>query len=630
MDRMTDDKEGTPSARRFKAWFARDRSHSARWREEAREDYEFKAGRQWSKEEEAALEDAQRPIVVFNRCLAILKAVAGSEINSRQEIRYIGRTMDDAKVNEVLTGASKYFADESDAEDEESEAFQDGMICGMGWTEQRIDFEVDPEGCYVEDRIDPLEMYWDHAARKKNLVDARRVWRVKRVSLGEAREQFPGFSDSEMNATWAARDDLTDDGKTPEQKRRRMDTDQDEADPWDDSHEVTIVECQWWEKEPYHVVADPMTGARVEMDAATFAKLSGRMRRIGVKLTSARLTRRVYKRVFIGAELLTEPEMVPTGQAFSYQCMTGERDDNRGTFFGLLRTMRDPQKWANKWLSQTLHIMNASAKGGIMAEADAFEDQRQAEATWARPEAITWLRKGALSTDRPKIQPKPAATFPAGFYQIMEFAISSIMDVTGINLELLGMRDANQPGILEAQRKQAAMTILATMFDSLRRLRKLIGRNRLHLIQTTLSDGRLARIVGENGPRMEALTRDKTVGKYDVIVDDAPASPNQKEANWAIISQMLPAFQAMMTPEVALLVLEYSPLPVDFVERLKGIISSGDQDPQQAQQAMVMLLAALAKVQRDQAAAQKDKATAEQTQVETARLMQTPIALPGF
>ena len=157
--------------------------------------------------------------------------------------------------------------------------------------------------------------------------------------------------------------------------------------------------------------------------------------------------------------------------------------------------MRDPQKWANKWLSQTLHILNASAKGGILAETDAFEDQRQAEDSYARPEAITWMRRGALSgPGGSKFAPKPTAQFPAGYFSLMEFGISSIRDVTGINLELLGMRDVNQPGILEAQRKQAAMTVLATLFDSLRRFRKRIGRVRLYLIQNYLADGRLIRI----------------------------------------------------------------------------------------------------------------------------------------
>ena len=42
---------------------------------------------------------------------------------------------------------------------------------------------------------------------------------------------------------------------------------------------------------------------------------------------------------------------------------------------------------------------------------------------------------------------------------LIQFAITSIRDCTGINLELLGQKDINQPGILEAERKQTGITV---------------------------------------------------------------------------------------------------------------------------------------------------------------------------
>ena len=62
--------------------------------------------------------------------------------------------------------------------------------------------------------------------------------------------------------------------------------------------------------------------------------------------------------------------------------------------------MRDPQMWANKWLSQTLHILNTTAKGGIVAEEDAFADMTEAEDKWAQPDTIVWATTGAMSQQR--------------------------------------------------------------------------------------------------------------------------------------------------------------------------------------------------------------------------------------
>jgi hypothetical protein len=267
--------------------------------------------------------------------------------------------------------------------------------------------------------------------------------------------------------------------------------------------------------------------------------------------------------------------------------------------------------WANKWLSQILHIMNSSAKGGIMAETDAFEDQRQAEASWARQDRITWAKKSSLSGGQgPKIVPKPQVAMPTGFMQLTELAISSIRDVTGINLELIGMRDVNQPGILEALRKQAAMTVLATTFNSLRRFRIGVGQVRLYFIQNFLADGRLMRVTGPAGAKAVPLAKDRTAGDYDVIVGDAPSSPNQKEANWQVIAPLIPLFkdQLSASPDAMAAILDASPLPAALVEQLKALLMQPNPDAEQAKQ--IAIAGQVADIAKKQADADLSKAKA--------------------
>ncbi len=603
----------------FKDQFETDCNHSNEWRRDARDEYDFVANEQWEANDRRELEDSGRVPITFNRTLAIIKSVAGIEINGRHETAFLPRSVnsDSAEINEMLTEASNWMADGCDAEDEQSDAFQDCCICGMGWTEQRLDFEEDPDGKYIEERVDPLEMVWDSSARAKNITDARRVWRVKQMLLSEAQDRFPGVPAIDLDASWARQMGIQQQPIKPVEDRIYRDENlQNDFDP---KSEVHIVQVQWWEREAYWRVIDPLTpnAQPMEMTPFEFKRLKQRYEILGRGLIAVEYHRRVYKQAFLGGKILNGVKPAPVKDRFTFQCITGERDRNKGYWFGLVRLMKDPQMWANKWLSQSLHILNTTAKGGILAEEDAFPDQREAEETYAQPDAITWVRKGAIAAQ--KIMQKPGGGLPTGYINLLQFAISSIRDVVGINLELLGLRDVNQPGILEAQRKQAAMTILATLFDSLRRFRKNVGRVRLFFIQNYLADGRWIRINGQDGMKFAQLRKDKTLGVYDVIVDDAPTSPNQKEKSWAIIQMMLPAIKDMLTPDIILMILEYSPLPSKLISSLKELLQKPDPQKQIAQQlqmasAQAQLEKLKAETAKDQATAQKSIADASATQ----------------
>lgn len=566
------DRKPIPS--NWKRWFREDKSHSSEWRDEAREDYDFVAGRQWSDEDQKKLRDETRPAIVFNRVNVMVDAVSGNEIANRQEVRYLPREEGDAQVNELYTEAARWFDDEAEAEDEDSDAFMDNIICGMGWTDTRLDFDEDPDGTAIVERIDPLEMVWDAGARKSNLKDARRLWRMKEMSIEQAEDQFPGVPRADLDAgPWI---EAREGGTLIDRPEDEYDV---EFQDGDTRKKCRIVHLQYWEYEPYFRYAD-MDGSVKEANEGEFAKMQSAAKTLGIQIKHVKQRRKVYKQAFIGRQVLKEGP-APCEGHFSWNCITGKRDRNKGTWYGLVRAMKDPQRWANKWMSQLLHILNSNSKGGILYESGVFKDQRRAEAEWSKPNGMIEVETGALGA-APRVKEKGQAQPPAGFQMLTEFAVTAIRDVTGINMELLGMREANQAGVLEYQRRQAGLTVLATLFNSLRRYRKARGRVMLYYINEHLADGRLVRIVGEGRKKYVPLTKQANT-RFDIIVDDAPTSPNQKEMVWQSLMQILPGVKDLIPPNVLLELLDYSPLPASVTEKIKAIASQPDPEQAQAQ-----------------------------------------------
>jgi len=579
---------------RFKQWYIPDRDKARAWREEAKEDFEFVASRQYSEDELKTLAKRRRPAVVFNRVGPIIDAITGYEIGNRREVRFIPREMGDVKPNELLTGAAQWFRDEGYGDYADSAMFASAIICGMGWTETRLNLTEGPKPKPTMEELDPFEMVWDRDARQRNLRDARRVWRVRRLPLADAETMFPGRSKSELHAAWSEVNSEADLMRANE--------------PTAESNGgyVTIVQCQWIEKEEYYLAEDPLTGQEAEFTTDEFAQANKRLKQmLGMEMQGVKFKRTVRKQAFFG-EVVLSYGPAPCNDEFSLQCVTAKYDRNKGTWYGVVRAMKDPQRWANKWLAQMMHIMNSNAKGGIMAEVGAFEDPKKAQAEWAQPDSVTIMANGAISGQM--VKEKPQTQFPVGFQQLTEFAISSIRDVSGVSVELLGMREADQAASLEMQRRQAGMTILQPLFDGLKLYREMQGRVVLYYLQNDIPDGTLVRISGKDQERYVPLMKeaDKT---YDIIVDDAPESPNQKEQIWQIISGMLPVVGKVIPPEYILKALKYSPLPSSVVSELEEMAKA--PNPEAQRQAEIAARAAAAEIDKTQSEAALNQAKAQ-------------------
>ena len=601
--------------------------HLGEWREDARECYAFRAGDQWNEDDKAQLAEMLRVPVVFNRIDPMVEAVAGSEVNNRQQVQYIPRQAGDSGVNEILTGAADYFRDACDAEDEESDAFMDVVTCGVGVTETALDYVDNPEGMILTDRRDPLSMRWDPSAKKRNLTDKRWCQREEWQDKDDIKDKWPDKADEiSASSDWAG--DVGD-GKVHDASLAWL-YEKDATGHDSRTGQLRVLHEQWYELETYHTLLDPFTGQMTEMSDEQFKVLQPRLAALRMNLQSVKKQRKRWLQVFVCGDVVLEFSPVACNEC-SYKFITGRRDRNRNTWYGLVKAMIDPQRWANKFFSQFLHIINTNAKGGLLMEEGATDNLRKFKTDWSKSDSVTVVNRGALSGGQ--IQPKPPPVIPPQMAQMMEFSISSLRDVSGLNLEILGMANREQAGVLEQQRKQAALTVLASLFDGLRRYRKEQGRLMAKYIIEYLSDGRLVRIVGGDGSeRYIPLLKQPGALEYDVIVDESATTTNQKDKTFAILMQLLPTLKEQGVPFSADL-LEYTPLPSAMVAKWKEQIEqqklAAKQNPPPPPPQMISaqanmkradaaMLAVQGKVQGDQIKAQSDHMKMQGQQMEMA------------
>jgi len=529
------------------------------WRTEARDCFAFVSGEQWEEVDLAILRDQKRPPVTFNYSEKMIDAVCGAEVSNRQEITYLPRELTDSGLAELWTNAAKWARDEGDHEDEETDAFRDCLICGLGWTFTRMDYENDMDGMIDCGRVDPMEMYPDPAAVKPSIIDRRYNTRMWWIDERVAQKKWPSAVDY-------ATDDA-DQGIAPHARTHYDDAEEmTEIEKFRGKVQVRHYECV----EPFYRVATET--AVIEMPPEDFREISAELDE--ANLHYVKQNKRVFYYGFFIGQRRVEAGKSPCQEGFCYQAITGKRDRNKGTWYGLTKVMKDPQRWANKWLSQILHIINSNAKGGLMAEYNAFIDPNKAQDDYAKPDSIVFLKEGALSGG--KVKEKAMVNYPQGLDRLMEFALASLPQVTGINLEALGLAGREQANVLEQSRKQAAFGLLAPIFDSLRRYRKNQGRILLHFIHTYISDGRLIRIGGPDSEQFAQLTKADKAPSYDIIVSQSPNAPDVKTKTWEVIQQVVPNMMKAGIP-IPPDLLDYVPIPTAMAMKWKQYIAENPQ-----------------------------------------------------
>lgn len=575
--------------------------HTFESRKEAAESRLFVAGDQWDEMDLAEREG--RPSVVYNRTGPFVDAVVGMHIQNQQEVTFLPRTVgdQDSKQVEVLNSAAKWSRDESDGDDEEIEVFIDLVTTGIGGLETKITFEKDPEGNIDSEHIDWVnELYWDPMVKRKNMKDKRWVARIKPWDRDDIEEEWPdvdiaGGDWDESDMWWAPEIHRAD-------KAWLYKNDQAENIP---SNQQMVVMFEWYEIEKKHRVK--INGETIDISVNKFSKMRPHFDQSGIPYTTRPIPMRVYHRAFLTGDTVLERTPAPV-DGFSIEITTGKKCHKTASFYGLVRSLKDPQRWANIFFSSIIYQIATSGKG-IIAEEGVFTNIHKAKESWAKPDEITEVEEGAIREG--KLMPTPSAPYPQGLDRLMEHSVMAFNDVTGIPVEMLGLTKSDQAGIVEAQRKQSGIAILSWAFNAIRRFRKDQGRTMLMYITKYISDGRLIRLT--NKKEYVPLLKMEGMTQYDIIVDDAPTSTNQKDKVWQIMQQLLP-YMRDMGYQIPDELIDYLPLPASLAESWKKQMQPKPEQ-QQAQQKASQLKerAYVAEISKDESKAKLDDAKTKET-----------------
>lgn len=548
----------------------------SKWRDEAVFNYGFVSGYQWDLKDAEKMRIEERPCVTFNRTEVNIDAVLGIDIDNEQDILAIPRDIGDTAVNEVVSSAIKYVRDKNYASQEESDIFYDLLITGVGAGEFYVDYSEDVEGDIIIRRVDPLEMAWDSSALRKNLLDARWVAREKRLDYDEIEYLWPKKA-KELDISDGFKYSAQIKGgpghvviNNPNIRYSGDNIINDEELNYESDGKIPVTELQWFEYDKVIRFIDPNTGKIIKMVKRRFDKVKDELN-IGANFVE--LKEKVFYKAFFLSGVLLDRQLNASQKRFTYLFATGKRDRNQRIWYGMIRGIKDPQKWANKFFSSIIEIIGKNAKGGAFAESDAFVDIREAEEQWSKASPLIMLKRGGIN----KVKDRQVNNYPSGIERIMTFAIESIRDISGINVELLGLADRRQAGIVEQSRKQSGLAILSSFFKGIELFRVNEGYLIIELIREYFSPEKLIRIDLNNQLHfleVQQIFSDADAVEYDVIVDQAPTSTSTKERTWFALQQVLPILLKQGIP-IPPEVLDYAPIPASLAERWKQLLSSG-------------------------------------------------------
>ncbi len=174
--------------------YKRKREH---WEQQAREDQEYRLGRQWTREQEKVMEARGQAPIVVNRIHPAVETAKALLTANRPSFKVSPREDSDTKVANVLNSLLSYMYDVSDGRTCIRQAIDDYYVTGLGYIMvYQNPMADDGKGEVMIKDIDPLDVYVDPNSRDQFFDDAENIIISRNFTKEQAKALYPQYKNA--------------------------------------------------------------------------------------------------------------------------------------------------------------------------------------------------------------------------------------------------------------------------------------------------------------------------------------------------------------------------------------------------------------------------------------------------
>lgn len=469
------------------------------------EDYDFHAGKQWTSEERAFLQNNLRPVLTFNVTKPIVDHLVGANEDNRMEPRVAPAGANDMARADILNTLWDRIAKDANAQQIGMDVFERAAIGGIGVWHIDLERESADRLKIVFTSVDPFDVHWDQSAEATDLSDARYVFMDKWLSKGEFRAEYPDFPTRELNTLFElmkADETLPSIHGLGAPIVESLD-DPDDPLTWFDTlhHQVRVVHMEYHQPVRVYTAFNPFTGAVEEMTGAQRVAFAERFGMTVVAFdesfdVEARWESEVRWLEYTANDVLFDDLSPMPIEGFSVVPVIGNMDYRTRQPYGVVRPLKDPQREINKRWSQMLHLLNIQGQGGLIVEEGALIDKRDAQKAQREPGGMILVKDGKLGTGA--VQERTIPQMPEAPARIHEMAMNMISRLSGVHVDnLMEPRGIPEAAATAQLKQRQSLLTVRRLFQNFQTAQQTILQRSLRAILGTAIDQQIEDMLGD-------------------------------------------------------------------------------------------------------------------------------------